>query len=208
MILGYALTFLLGGCASTGGVWPESAPTPVGSALRGHHPARAAAETELGPEAAEALPPIDHTPPRPPDPGAEALVQALLGGMEHRPVGEDGTTVVDLARLRNHSHAAAAEFSSFRQRLTEVLNRAGEEAGVRFTAEAGDAHYRLDGTAYLVTADGFDQWELYLRLSPADAAWTLWQSSRPIRVLRHARPGQPQFTAAPGGSPEADQSTP
>ena len=58
-------------------------------------------------------------------------------------------------------------------------------------------HYQLLGTAYLVTAEGFDQWELFLRLSPAEDAWTIWQPAVPVRVLRQPRPGQPQITRWP-----------
>ena len=205
MILGYALAFLLCGCTSTGVQSPKLIPPRAAIAPQGEHPAVAAAETELGDAAAEALPPIEHTPPLTPDPGAEALLNDLLACMEDRRVGADGFTLVSLTRLRNHSRAAASEFIAFRQRLAEVLTRRGADLGVRFSTNGEPADYRIDGTAYLVTADGFDQWELYLRLSPADAAWTLWQSEQPIRVLRQARPDQPLFTTIPGPVAEPEQ---
>ena len=197
MILGYALAFLLCGCASTGVQSPKLIPPRAAIAPQGEHPAVAAAKTELGADAAEALPPIEHPPPLTPDPGAEALLNDLLACMEDRRVGADGFTLVSLTRLRNHSRAAASEFIAFRLRLAEVLTRRGADLGVRFSTNGEPADYRIDGTAYLVTADGFDQWELFLRLSPADESWTIWEHDVPVRVIRHPCPRQGQITQWP-----------
>lgn len=194
-MLGVCSLNLLVGCATTEPILSDQpAPGPM-IATSQSDSAVEAARAELGDEAADALPRDE---PRivqqVEDAGAESLVATLAGYMEGRPTDEAGFTTVVLDRLRNQSNASAAEFAAFQNRLVKIMDRPGREIGLRFDAGDGPAHYRLGGTAYLVSADGFDQWELYLRLTPGDAIWTLWQNSRPIRVLRQPRPGHPQFT--------------
>ncbi|NIQ35452.1 MAG: hypothetical protein GTN86_05930, partial [Xanthomonadales bacterium] len=50
--------------------------------------------------------------------------------------------------------------------------------------------YVLGGTAYLVTADGSDQWELFLSLRRPGESWTVWRAERAVRTLRQPRGGQ------------------
>jgi hypothetical protein len=152
------------------------------------------------------------------DPGAAAMVQSILGSLEPRLRGGDGCTRIDLSRLRNHSRAGMAEFEAFRARLALLLTEAGRPEAVIFTADVEPppdpapsdaeasvgvpAQYELLGAAYLVTADGFDQWELFPAVTAADRLWTLWQPPGPVRMLRHRPPGagaaQIWFPSAPG----------
>ena len=113
----------------------------------------------------------------------------MVAAMPARPAAEGGDTVVSMSGVRNQSRSTAAEYRSLVRRLSDLLSRAGRASGLRFTAadEGGPIHYRLIGSAYLVTEEGFDQWELYLRLSPVDEDWTVWQGDRPLRVLRTPR---------------------
>jgi len=73
----------------------------------------------------------------------------------------------------------------------EAGDRWVEVDSVADAAEA--ARYELHGTAYLVTARGFDQWELYLSLRPAGQAWTIWRADAAVRMLRQPRPGEPEI---------------
>ncbi len=115
--------------------------------------------------------------------------------------------------LRNQGRCRGGEFSEFCERLAGLLTRAGEGEGVVFecvASESGGADgvsggqfdYELSGTAYLATVEGFDVWELYLRLKPAaneDGVrrdWVVWESEGPVRVLRWAREGQPEVLPA------------
>lgn len=137
------------------------------------------------------------------DPGASALIDRMLVADAQRPRDADGWTQIALESLTNYSRATRDEFDAFKKRLADLLSRAGRDDKVRFTAEpAPDApvHRRLTGTAYLVTAGGFDQWELYLTLMPADEAWTVWRSDGPVRVLR-AAPAHGQQVFIPSKTP-------
>ena len=121
------------------------------------------------------------------DPGARVLVDRMLQTDTDRPRGPDGWTWISLESLRNLSHAGSDEFAHFKSRLAKLLSRAGRDDRLRFVAVRDDQHplhRHLGGTAYVVTAAGFDQWELYLTLMPADESWTLWRSDGPVRVLR------------------------
>ncbi len=130
----------------------------------------------------------------PTDPGADALVRSILASLDTPTRTPGGETRVRVDRFRNQSHCSQREFASLRRRLADVLSRSGRSDQIRFVADAAQpAHYELHGTAYLVTTRGFDQWELYLSLRPAGQAWTIWQSDRPVRMLRQARPGEPEI---------------
>lgn len=151
------------------------------------------------------------------DPGAAALASAITQSLAKcsrgsaklaaAAAGERDAVVVSLAELRNQSHASCSEFNAFRERLAELLSQAGRKDNVRFisseSSEEAHAHaagdgddedvdYQLHGAAYLVTRAGFDWWELYLSLTPADRAWNIWRSPSRIHVLRHPQPGQIQ----------------
>lgn len=120
------------------------------------------------------------------DPGAVWLVQkieAALDGREH-----DSPVWIGTHKLRNQSRAQCDEFDAMLARLAELLDAAGAEQNLRFTSNAAQAvAYDLKGTAYLVTFEGFDLWEMYLSIKPSDRAWTLWQAEAPIRLLRSER---------------------
>jgi hypothetical protein len=154
-------------------------------------------ERELGPEAAAQIPPVKREPPQPIDPEAQRLIWSMLAAIPSRAVDHDGTTRISVSELRNFSRCSEAEFVEFRdERLVDLLSRAGRDSRVEFTSEASaaggadgaDATKRVGERA----EEGFDVWELFLSLSPADENWAVWESRGPIHVLRQARPGQPQ----------------
>ncbi|MCZ6735844.1 MAG: hypothetical protein O7C65_08650 [Planctomycetota bacterium] len=130
----------------------------------------------------------------PTDPGADALVRSILASLDSPARAPGGETRVCVDRLRNQSHCSQREFASLRRRLADGLNRSGRSDQIRFVADAAQpAHYELHGTAYLVTARGLDQWELYLSLRPAGQAWTIWRADAAVHMLRQPRPGEPEI---------------
>ena len=83
-----------------------------------------------------------------------------------------------------------------RLRLAQVLTGAGRSGRVpmRFASRADEpVDYELSGTAYLMTSQGFDLWELYLSLHPSGQSWTVWSADDPVRMLRQPRGGDPQL---------------
>lgn len=130
----------------------------------------------------------------PTDPGADALVRSILASLDMPARAPGGETRVRVDRLRNQSHCSQREFASLLRRLADGLSRSGRSDQIRFVADAAPpAHYELHGTAYLVTARGFDQWELYLSLRPAGQAWTIWRAAAAVRMFRQPRPGEPEI---------------
>ena len=108
--------------------------------------------------------------------------------------------LVCLQGIHNHSHAAASEFEQMRHRLADALSRAGAHdlLPMRFVADPdGPCDFELTGTAYLVTASGFDQWEIYLDLRPAEGAWSLWRPEGALRLLRQPRNDEPELRLIP-----------
>ncbi len=157
-----------------------------------------AARQELGEHEAKSMPEPERSEPQQSEAGAMALIEAIRSSLPIGAVGEGDMRNVGLRYLRNQSHAPQAEFGAFTERLAAILTDAGEDSCLKFVSSDGETvHYELLGTAYLVTADGFDQWELFLRLSPAEEAWTIWQASDPVRLLTYPRPGRPQITQWP-----------
>lgn len=137
------------------------------------------------------------------DPGAAYLVRTIYDRLDSRdpdaalPASER-PIVISLSEIRNQSRARPAEFEAFLDRFAEVLTAAGEAHQLFFANDAeADADYAVLGTAYLLSADGFDWWELFLNLQPSDAAWTLWRCEHPIRVMRHPRPEHQQVFLVP-----------
>lgn len=122
--------------------------------------------------------------------GADTLVRSMRRSLAlagERPLGE---ALVSLDGLSNHSHASPGEFAAFKTRLAAALSRAGAAGAVpiRFVTAAGEpVDYELAGTAYLVTAQGFDQWELYLSLRPPGESWEIWRADGPVHTLRQPR---------------------
>jgi hypothetical protein len=154
---------------------------------------REAAASELGPEAAASMPPVASAPLDPVDPGAALIIGAIDSGLAQRATNDRGVTVVSMNGVRNLSRTDAAEFERFIDRFAGLLTRAGAEAHLEFTRDAAvEAHYRMQGTAYLTTAAGFDQWEMFLSIAPAERDFTVWDARSAVRVLRNARPNQPQ----------------
>jgi hypothetical protein len=194
--LGIVALMLLAGCAAS------SQPlVPAGNAIVAQpsrsQPARQAAREELGPETADQLEVDPRPSPRSPEPGADVLIDAIVQSLPSAKHNGMDEIIIGLAHVRNLSRSTSAEFEAFRQRLAQLLSGAGESHHLTFVAAEDAGDFELLGTAYLITAEGFDQWEVYLRLSPADASWTLWQPAAPLRVLRQPRPGQPQITRWP-----------
>jgi hypothetical protein len=153
------------------------------------------AQAELGPEVAEALPTVPRPAPQPADPGAVSLVESVLAHLGERQRGDDGVTRIGVWQLRNLSRAHASEFARFTERFAETLSRAGRRHDVLFIADPDGppVQYELRGSAYLISAEGLDQWELFLSLTSVHRPLTLWQPERAVRVLRQSRPGQPQI---------------
>lgn len=143
-------------------------------------------ETEGARVAADLTPALREA-PRPHDAGAAAMVEALAARIA-RSAPDCPPACIRIAGIRNQSHATEREFSALRQRLASALSPPGADHGLTFIAD-GDAAYEIVGSAYLISQGGFDQWEMFLALQPVDQAWTIWQGERPIRMLRHPRPG-------------------
>jgi hypothetical protein len=130
------------------------------------------------------------------DLNAKALVQSMLARLPDRDSDSDGMTRIGVGQIRNQSRSRSGEFAEFRQRLARLFTQAAGDSRVQFTADANARnHYELQGAAYLITRDGFDVWELFLSVSPAEDSYSLWQADSAVYVLRQARPGQPQMLA-------------
>ena len=161
---------------------------------------RAAATAELGPSAAAAIPPDRHANGgvglKRTEPVAVALINSMLERMQDRAVSADGFTHISLSELRNQSRCSANEFTTFRDRLADVFNQAGRDSHIQFSSAEtapGQPQYQMQGSAYVMTLDGFDVWELYLTLSPTVNPWTIWQANGPVHMLRQPRAGQAQM---------------
>jgi hypothetical protein len=197
---GAAMIALIGACSSSSRVSRTSQmqgnpmrprPTLTTQAATQPQPTAAmAAESHARPEALVVQGPIAS------EPIARALVEQMLSLIQDRRTGDDGLTHIGVTKLRNQSRATAEEFDGFCERLAKVLTQASPNPDVRF--ESGGApggvafQYELSGAAYLVTFEGFDLWELYLNLSPAGKAVTIWSSSGATHVMRQPRAGEPQ----------------
>jgi hypothetical protein len=176
---------------------------------------RQATAEELGPDAAASMPQVRAStqasggdsaearqPAQPIDEGAAALVQSIAVALAHRPVNAQGMTVISLDELRNYSRAGHGEFNHMLRRMARLLTQAGRERRLEFVADDGAAagsadqrpHYRMQGAAYLITAAGFDQWELFLSMTPMDRDMTVWDARSATRVLRTEREGVTQMT--------------
>ncbi len=124
------------------------------------------------------------------DLAAARLVGNMRAAIDEFAPGRRETVRIEAWRLRNFSHAAPREFATMRRRLCELLSAAGAGANPRIEfvdAQESPVDFELHGTAYLLTAAGFDQWELYLSLRPARDRWTVWEGAAPVRMLRNQR---------------------
>ena len=109
-----------------------------------------------------------------------------------------GEILVRVDMLRNQSHASTGEFRAMLERLAAVLSRAGASGGapMRFVVRPGElVDYELGGAVYLMTAGGFDQWELYPTLRIPDGGATLWSADGAVRMLRQPRGADGLFIA-------------
>jgi hypothetical protein len=116
-------------------------------------------------------------------------MRASLAMSGEKPWGE---VLVSVEGLRNQSHASTGEFEKLLERLATTLSRAGSTGRVplKFTLRPQEpVDYELSGTAYLMTAAGFDHWELYLNLRAAGREWTIWSADGPVLILRQPRGG-------------------
>lgn len=153
---------------------------------------------ELGSEMGREIPVVQRPAPMPvlSDPGAIALVQAISDRLGTRTFGADGVSRIGLMQVKNQSRATSAEFDAFRERFVSLLNHASSVAmrgNLDFVSDANQqVHYHVQGAAYLITLDGFEMWELFLTMTPADQPHSIWQGDHPIHVLRQPHPGQPQ----------------
>lgn len=183
-MIGATLALFVGGCAAPQGGRPQA------SAATAARPAPAplpVAEPTSVPEPT----PSPTPPPRAADPGSIRVIDAMRAAIDEYAPGRRETIRVEAWRLRNFSHAAPREFAAMRRRLCELLSAAGARAAPRIEfvdAEEGPVEFELHGTAYLLNADGFDQWELFLTLRPARDRWTVWEAAAPLRLLRNQRP--------------------
>lgn len=163
--------------------------------------ARTDSAEETGePDDAEESPSVNTTAdasvtPRQVDPGAEAFLQALRTDLASNPAVGEPPLRIRLGRICNMSRASSDEYLQFRNRLATMLSHAGAEHQISFTTDPdADAAWQLRGSAYLIMANGFDWWELHLRLVSADDAGIIWQAQAPLRVIRRPRTiGQQMF---------------
>ncbi len=141
------------------------------------------------------MPEVAPVEPQRHDAGADALVNELISALDQQIEGDKRPIQIRLTNMRNMSRATSAEFEEFLQRFADLLNRSGRDKGISFTAasESADTEFDLLGTAYLIVADGFDTWELFLSLSPGGEGWAAWRAPWPVRVLRQPRPGHQQI---------------
>ncbi len=109
-----------------------------------------------------------------------------------------GEILVRVDTVRNQSHATTGEFRTMLERLAAALSQAGASGGapMRFVVRPGEpVDYEMGGAVYLMTAGGFDQWELYPTLRIPDGGATLWSADGAVRMLRQARGADELFIA-------------
>jgi len=137
------------------------------------------------------------------DPGAARLVRSIRDRVSshadrRREPERAVPIVIRIDPIRNLSRARSDEFAAFLDRFATLLSDTGRSSGLMFSSRPDvDATYELAGTAYLLSADGFDWWELFLHVRPADERLMIWRSEHPIRVLRHPRPEHQQVFLVP-----------
>lgn len=206
ILSGAVLALVMAGCGMSQRRAPWFAPARL---VASPDPERAVRPTVRKPDRIDERPPAGKGRSDPTETGAEAVVRSILAALPGPRPGPDTVIRVGVGRFRNQSHGSREELAAVRERLAHLLSRAASRFNLVFTALGGPGgdpaqdppreqpvHYRLGGAAYLVTADGLEHWELYLRLVPAAAGenWTVWRARGPVRVLRHPRPDRPQIT--------------
>jgi hypothetical protein len=148
----------------------------------------------------------DVEPARPPvDAGALRLVEMLRASIDGRlgvPPGH--VPGVYVGNIVNRSRAGAAEAGEMESRFASLLRRAGAARGpdgLEIVETEASADARVTGRAYLLIADGIEQWELWLTVCSEASPGTVWRNDEPIRMLRQKRHIGPQITRWPGSVP-------
>jgi len=151
--------------------------------------------------------PVVGTPPEWPEPmirptGLATRLHDMVIDQIHllEPQRSSATISVCLGPFENVSRAPSADLRAMLTHLAGVLNATPDADGTAFHTDDGspDTTHRLIGTAFIITANGFDQWELYVKLVPSDRSWIMWEPSAPIRLIRQPRPHAPTVLAIPG----------
>lgn len=193
----------LAGCASTPTSTPSApqnfqphaaAPTNPPRAIEWAEPDRAAKSMEatlveetliiggLNEPRPSEMPPIDS--------GAARFVEAIRLALPSQFTTETGRARVSVSRLRNQSRSTLDEFQTLQRRLIDLCAPPAKRMSLDFVTIQGEpVDYELCGTAYLITAEGSDQWEIYFQLHPSgNARETLWSNEAPIRMMRQQNP--------------------
>lgn len=137
---------------------------------------------------------LERTAPREPaqpvDVGAARLIESMRLALPSQFRTENGRARIALNRLKNQSRSTLDEFQMMQHRLVDLFEPLGRRMSIDFVSRDDEpADYELCGTAYLITADGSDQWEIYLQLrSTDDERRTLWANDAPIRLMRQPSP--------------------
>lgn len=129
-------------------------------------------------------------PVQPVDIGAARLIESMRLALPSQFRTETGRARIALNRLKNQSRSTLDEFQMMQHRLVDLFEPLGRRMSIDFVNRDDEpADYEICGTAYLITADGSDQWEIYLQLRPInDDRRTLWANDAPIRLLRQPSP--------------------
>jgi hypothetical protein len=189
MMLCLLLAFTLLGCAAPPVARPVSATT---------NEKNFSATAEQGVKAEHsglAMEPVARMIASPIDPGASHVVEAIASIINAQQAAFRGYPIrISVADIRNQSRCGSDEYQALLDRIASQLNHAGREHQLEFFSDdTGEYDFHLFGTAYLITLDGFDVWEMFLSLSRTDYASTLWRAPGPVNVLRQERPSQPQI---------------
>ena len=168
-------------------------------------------ELELEPESGPQKPAAPPPPMPPRDPGADLIMKDLARSIDapemvanaNRGADLEAPIVIRLIDLRNMGRTTRREFDLFQNRLVGLLDRSGAEYGLSIVREVEDgvqveANYELRGSAYLITREGIDQWELYLHLNRAGERWLILSPRDPVCVLREVNESRPQIVAGTG----------
>ncbi len=126
-------------------------------------------------------------------PGADRMAVSIRRSLSLSGAETWGEVLISLDGIRNHSHASREEFAAVLAQMANLLNTTNVRGGIplRFVAGTQEStDYELVGAAYLMTAQGFDLWELYVTMRPAGETWMIWSADGPVRLRRQPRPGE------------------
>jgi hypothetical protein len=136
------------------------------------------------------------------DPGAAYLARTIRDRIDasaaHVQAEDGGELIVNIASLRNLSRSTPKEYRAFVDRFAALMNDAGRADRLQFTADPdAAAHFILHGAVYILSADGFDWWELFISVRAAQDGTALWRCEFPVRVMRQPRVGHQQVFIVP-----------